>query len=327
MKIGIIEFNSCHSETLLSWIEYINNKNYNYNIFVKNKKNNWLDYYNSLINFRSKILLINNLDFMIDEYDILFINTSHIVDTNNDLFKKMIEYNKKIIFIHHYDKPLFKNTINNIIVTPLLKKYIKKKTKSDIINYILPIFKFKKISKEEFKYLFCFIGNMRHRNLINFEKILELSINYNFKILYIGNNFGLENFNLNKYKNFVHFSNLNSIDFIEKLSYVKYLLPIVNTKKCYSKKRLTGIIPLGINFNIPLIINSIIANIYNFNNLNSIIYNDKNFVEIIIKIINKEYDYISLKNNLSKMNEKIIKNNNEILDNIIYKIKNFRPIY
>jgi hypothetical protein len=323
MKIAIIEFNNCHFETLMTWIEYAILKNYDYKIFVdiENIKNNWLDYYNTIVNIKDNIVLINELKKTIDDYDILFMNTSHIINTTNTFIKELKNYNKKTIFIHHYDKCLFKNTYNNIIVTPLLKKMIKKNIKNNSISYILPIFNVREISKENYKYLFCFIGNMRHRELIYFQKILDLSNIYNFKILYMGNYFGIENYDFKNYNNFVHFKNLSSIKFIEHLSYVKYLLPIINNKKCYSKKRLTGIIPLSINFNIPLIINSKIADIYNFKDINSIIFNDNNFNEIIIKIINCEYNYLSLKKNLVNLNKNIINNNNNIIDDIVCKIK------
>ena len=135
-------------------------------------------------------------------YNILFLNTSHIIDGEESYFKLINNYTNKTIFIHHYDKCFFKKSKFNIIVTPLLKRFLKKKIKNNI-NYILPIFKSINLSNKKHEYLFGFIGNMRHRNLEKFKKILDLSNIYNFKILYIGNYYGIEKFNFNNYINMI----------------------------------------------------------------------------------------------------------------------------
>lgn len=312
MNLGLVEFNNCHSETLLSIIEYSIKRNINLNIYLNNIENTWISFYENL--YKLNINPIINLKYDIDNFDFIILNTSHIIDGNKDYFNFIKNYKEKTIFIHHYDKPFFKNIKNNLIVTPLLKKFLKKYYNKNSINYFLPIFNTIDLNQKK-KYLFCFVGNMRSRNIDLFFKILDLSLEYDFKILYIGNFFGIENFDFSKYKNFESFKNLNSIDFVNKLSSSKYLLPIIDLNKYYFKKRLTGIIPLSINFCIPLIINSKVAKIYNFDKNNSVIYED-NFENIINNILIEKINYQEIKNNLKIFNKKLLSKNYNILDDI-----------
>ena len=59
-----------------------------------------------------------------------------------------------------------------------------------------------------------------------------------------------------------NYPGLSTIDLINKLREIKYILPLAKKSGLFYWQRLTGSIPLSINLNIPLVIDSELEKIY-----------------------------------------------------------------
>ena len=90
-----------------------------------------------------------------------------------------------------------------------------------------------------------------------------------------------------------------------------FLLPLLDPdqQSLYLSKKTSGSFQLVYGFNIPIIIQKIFAEKYEFNNSNSIIYdNNQDFFNKLNYSINMKNDeYIYLKKNLKKMKNNIEK--------------------
>jgi hypothetical protein len=110
-----------------------------------------------------------------------------------------------------------------------------------------------------------------------------------------------------------NYPGLNTIDLINKLREIKYILPLAKKSGLFYWQRLTGSIPLAINLNIPLVIDSELAQIYSLHDC-AFIYNTS-ITEIFEQLmnINKE-EYINKMISIMKYKKRVYKiNNNNFL--------------
>jgi hypothetical protein len=105
-----------------------------------------------------------------------------------------------------------------------------------------------------------------------------------------------------------NYPGLKTIDLINKLREIKYILPLAKKSGLFYWQRLTGSIPLAINLNIPLVIDSELAKIYSIHDC-SFIYNTS-ITEIFEQLmnINKE-EYINKMISIMKYKKRIYKRN------------------
>ena len=285
-KILIIEIQNYHGECIPGFIKYFSILGYN-NIEIlitpELYKQNILDFTYFKLKIKYLIFSKDKIDTyislgMCDFYKICFFNT---LDIGMLKMRKYWHSNHKFksILVLHNKKNLEKYDLNfnNIVV---LKKF----------NKNLPFYEINPHYFGDYEYHvksnitnFVTAGNnlKQKKNfdlLINCVKKLLLNNIFNFHITIIGN--GYKNLT-----NFVSKTNLiKYITFTGRISYslmYKYIakndffLPLLdpNIHRSYLKDLTTGSFQLSYGFNIPLIIEKTFADAYNFNNNNSIVYN------------------------------------------------------
>jgi hypothetical protein len=208
--------------------------------------------------------------------------------------KKMLKVSKVI------NLPLSINTQNILPVYKSYYRYHNKKAKNRIT--------------------FAVIGAIRFDNSISKDKDIQLIIDIlekypdqNYKIYFFMRN---QDWKIITKKYRILLSNehvrnypgLTTIDLINKLREIKYILPLAKKSGLFYWQRLTGSIPLAINLNIPLVIDSELAKIYSIHDC-AFIYNTS-ITEIFEQLmnINKE-EYINKMISIMKYKKRIYKRN------------------
>ena len=213
-----------------------------------------------------------------------------------------------------------------------LQPYMKKMLKvSKVINLplsintqnILPVYKSYYCyhnKKAKNRITFAVIGAIRFDKSISKDKDIQLIIDILEK--YPDQNYKMYFFMRNqdwrvitkKYRILLsnehvrNYPGLNTIDLINKLREIKYILPLAKKSGLFYWQRLTGSIPLAINLNIPLVIDSELAQIYSLHDC-AFIYNTS-ITEIFEQLmnINKE-EYINKMISIMKYKKRIYKRN------------------
>ena len=219
----------------------------------------------------------------------------------------------------------------NIIVSPVINSV---KLDATMPVYMLPIYKsYKKLhykKSADGKIIFAILGGIRgtasgkilDRNLDLIQDVVEEfpHVNYEFQ-------FFMRKWDwvwICKKRPFLKectkvraFSGLQTPEMIKQLRYAKFILPIAKKNGWFYWQRLTGSIPFAINFNIPLIMDKKLAQIYNLENCCPTYENS--ILEIFKEIMNMNdsqyYKYIEeivkYKKQMYKQNTKNFK---EIID-------------
>ena len=199
-------------------------------------------------------------------------------------------------------------------------------------EYILPIYRnYKNIHyKSSPKTVFGIIGGIRilgngsttDRDLNHLKKFIEAHPNENYEFWIFMRKWdwiGItkrHKFLANNPK-IVSFAGLNTEQMIKRLHYVKFILPLSKKGGWFYNQRLTGSIPIAINFNIPLVIEEKLATIYGLENC-SFCYQDT--LEPLIDLINIEKDdYFNKIIELVKYKRKITKQNERNFINLCIK--------
>ena len=313
MKIGFYEENTYHTEILGTFIEpFLENSENEFVVYNGLDKSEWVNYYEKIYKFEVKshfdiIKDLNNLDKIIIGSSS---STSFFLDK---LDKGILDSIKnKIFYVTHLKEELnIYESKKTIVLSPL--------NKSDKNTFILPINNsYKIINKNKDKLIIGVIGRFKNDNRDS-DEIINLIINNKDKdfaiyifsrhIKFIPNKlFEIQKIYPDKLKFFLK---KNTEYMVKIFNQIKYLIPLSNKNSIYYKDRLTGIIPLSYNFNIPLVIENNLADIYNINSC--IKYNNS-----IQEVFNTLFtcDYNNLLNNLIIEKNKIILNNNLILQKL-----------
>ncbi len=331
--ILIIEFNNCHFETILGLCKYCTDLGYNVDVLTRGKAERIFQNI-KLPNLRVFECSIKTFDkiyktYDFSEYERILYNSKRIYFHNKkwsldgfDLseYYQQVKSGKKpnIYLQHHIDKYKdFQNDIQIILANPsknaelenvvvnahYFRKNIKRNNKNGITNFIS-------------------IGELSttRRNatlLIDSVKQLHSSGITNFKITIIGRG------NLEKLPVEIqpYFNILGRVDYqtmfneIEKADFILPLLdPTIKEHDRYKKDGTSGTFQLVYGFLKPCIIHKTFANIYDFTNADSIVYEDNSDLNLAMKNaieINKN-EYIILQENLKNKVEEI---KNQSLEN------------
>jgi len=309
MKIAYYEENDYHTEILGTFL--IKFDNCEITVYNTHDKSEWMQYYKNICGFDLKPaeMLIDNYD----QYDKIIIGTS----TNTKNFLDKLDKNKllhKLLFVCHLKEDLhICPQSNTIVLTPL--------NNTNATTYILPINNLYNDIHKKRNNIIGIIGRFKNNNRDSSElvNLIEKYNKYNFSFYLFSRHIKFVPNQLielqKKYPNRIKiFLKVKTKELIEYFKVIKYLCPLNNDNSIYCKDRLTGIIPLSYNFNIPLIINKKLANVYNiqsgFTYEKSIIEIFENIIAIDDKLYSDKIKY------LLREKENIIKKNNEQLINL-----------
>jgi len=309
MKIAYYEENDYHTEILGTFLTKFDNCEIT--VYNTHDKSEWIQYYKNIWGFDLKPAetLIDNYKL----YDKIIIGTS----ISTELFLDKLDKNKlldKLLYVCHLKENL-NNEIQDktIVLTPL------NKTPN---NYcILPINNLYNDVFPKKDNIIGIIGRFKNNNRDSNE-LVNLIENYkchNFSFYLFSRHIKFVPRQLielqKKYPNHIKiFLKVKTKELVEYFKVIKYLCPLNDDNSIYCKDRLTGIIPLSYNFNIPLLINKKLANIYNIQS--GFIY-EKSIIEIFENIIAIDDQlYLDKIKCLLEEKKNIIKKNNEQLFNL-----------
>lgn len=309
--IAYYEENNYHTEILGTFVEYFHNNGVHLTIFNDGDKSEFILYYKKYFNFEVKKTgeLMNEYN----KYKYIIMGTGDETTKLNIIYESIRE---KIVPIYHILSNINVHIYQkNIVLTPL-----------NIVNksnqYILPIYNVNCGARNiEVKNIFALIGRFKDNNRDTTEliELVEKNRSDDYEIhLYIRNKKFIPNSLMNlskKYpKNLKISIGVKTIELEKRLMKTKFMISLISYDSCYHKDRLSGIIPLAYNFNIPLLIDDITNNIYGLKS--SIVYK-KSINEIFSKLLEINHDeYKVIINNMLTEKNKIIKNNNIILDSV-----------
>ena len=323
-EILIIEKYDFHGECIPGFIKYFQDLGYkNIDILINIKLNKLkplnISFFDNKINIFEyssqkienfitlgmcnfyKICLFITLEFKKSDKIRLYLYNKH-------KFKKLIVFhelfniNKKdILYYNIIVLKKFQTNIPVYEVNPHFFGEYKFHNKSKITNFI--IVGNIQLFRKNFLILFDSIEKLINNKINNFHiTIIGGKIEKKIKIL----------FNKAYLSKYVTFTGRIPYDIMYKyISKSDFLLPLLDPdqQSLYLSKKTSGSFQLVYGFNIPIIIQKIFAEKYEFNNSNSIIYdNNQDFFNKLNYSINMKNDeYIYLKKNLKKMKNNIEK--------------------
>lgn len=312
MKIAYYEENTYHTEIIGSFLEYFSK--INADIVIYNTLDKWsaIEYFQNFCKFTVKpnTELVNEYQsfdkIIIGTYEnsstddfprrLLHSDTSTNCSILMDKIKNIDQ--NKFVYICHLQNDINLNHENIIVLTPI-------NLINPSIKYILPIHNFITDVVPNKNNILTIIGRFKDKNR-DTDDLVKLIKNYNhfdfcihlfsrYKKFVPDVLFKLANEYPNKFK--IHLKTKTNI--LDKhLKNSKYILPLVSKHSCYHKDRLTGNIPLAYNYNVPLIIDKTLQNIYGIENCVSYQNSLTEIIESVTKISEDEYN-----NLVSKMME------------------------
>jgi hypothetical protein len=315
VHFGIIQFSNKHTEIFGTFIEILKKYNWPITIYynLESDEYTFLKYYEKIFG-KLDICPITEINYDLD----LFIIVSSSDYKNNTSTIEQIAH--KSIFIHHqkiHHRPFMKKTIT---VSPVIQT-----AEMPINEYILPIYRnYKNIhyksSYSSSKTVFAVVGGIRihangvptDRDLTQLRNFIEAHPNDNYEFWFFMRKWdwiGISKrhkFLANNPK-IIGFAGLTTEQMIKHLHHVKFILPLSKKGGWFYNQRLTGAIPIAINFNIPLVIEEKLATIYGLENC-SFCYQDTLEPLISLITISKD-DYYSKILELVKYKKRITKQN------------------
>ena len=317
--ILLIEINDHHQETLMGYYKYLNELNYNVEIITNSLADN--PFYNNYNNlkvwyFSKDEILKLFVYYNFDKYKRIIFNSKLIYGkkgTSTDIFNflsKVPKGQKENIYVqHHIDKINDDNSKQIILANPAHNK--------DLSKLVVNPHYFGEVAITPKSNLTTFISigelNPIRRNssvLIDaLQKLVDKGI-VNFKVTIVGSG-KLKNLPkiIRPYINIK--GRLSFQDMYKELENADFFLPLldpdITSHKRYMDSGTSGSFQLIYGFLKPCIIHKTFADIYNFNNDNSIVY-EKNSefshkLEQAINLSNR--DYLYLQNNLKEAVKKI----------------------
>jgi len=321
VHFALIQLTKKHTEIFGTFLEIILHNNWDITIYynLNADEYSFLPYYMNLFQKKFEIKMPKQLIEDKDQFDYFIWMSSSDENYIPECFK-LKEYADKSIYVQHQSAHMKEYMYKNIVVSPVIKL-------ANLQTYILPIYKNYKqmhyLPQQNQPIIFGIIGGIRtlkngkllDRDLEMIKKTIEKfpDENYEFHFfmrkfdwLWISKKYPF----LVKNKKIKGFFGLKTDDLIDKLRSVKFLLPISKKNGWFHWQRLTGVLPLAINLNIPLIIDEKLAKIYGLEEY-SILYKD-NLSEIFSNVVKMDdstyYEYIlktvKYKRKICKMNEK-----------------------
>ena len=331
-KFAIYQKGPRHTEIIGFLINCLQNISQNCHIDIYNNTDeckNWVEFYSLLFNIPDENRFDSELIYQnYSQYDLIIsttlTDTLHIPDCD------------KILYIAH---------VRSHIFLPFMKKRLTLSpltaTVCSVADWTLPVFEvnnsFEPIPKPQ---KFGIVGRpfQHFRNMADIIELIKAPHQEAFSIEFIGMSLHIDrtlealgvssSFNqddvkpmiLNMKKDLIDLNfnrNLPTVQYIQRLMQCKFLLTTVQEGEFYHKDRLTGTIPLAINFNIPLIIDQKTANIYSIDNTMAIIY-DKSLLEVIeYALAIPDEEYFDLIRNMRKYKSQHVAKNITVLNKFI----------
>lgn len=326
----VIEFNSGHFETILGYYKYLKDLGFNVEILM-NKRG--FAGFNSKVKENIKIWRFG-VEFLVKIFDKYFFNKeSYLVFNSKRVYDNLVEgtdlseiikYPKeKSIFVqHHIDKvfetpedkqiilanPAKDDRLENIVVNPHYFGDVKITDKNDITNFIM-------------------VGTLdeKRRNgnlIISATKTLVENGFENFKITVVGNG-NLDNIE-EKYSKFIDIKGgIDYKEMYEEMEKSDFFLPLldpdVKAQDRYKKAGTSGSFQLIYGFLKPCIIHKTFADIYNFTEKDSLIYEENqqlaNSMQKAIEMTKEEYK--NYQNNLKNAVENLEQTSLENFKNLL----------
>lgn len=314
MLIGYYEENKCHTEIMGTFLDFY--KNENIIVFNDGDTSDYINIFNKFVKFELKST--NEFEQYYDLCNFIIIGSS-----SNFKYYDKYKQSNKIIAIHHLleDGQNFKYN-NSICLTPINLQITN--------NYIFPINNFicNNIKKKYDCITIGCIGRFKNNNR-DIEDIIKLIKEYNhlnIRIVFFTRHTKFMSNKILKLKDeykdkIMIYYKFTQDRIIKYLDNIHYLCPFIDDDSIYNKDRLCGLIPFAFNYNIPLLINKQINDLYS---LNSPITYNKSITEIIEQLTS--FDEIIYNDYVNKMyieKNKILNINNDKMKFIfdIYRTK------
>lgn len=328
--ILLVEINDCHLETLLGLYDQLIKLGYNVEILINEPSENLFSTFKDIkvweFKRNSLLKLLKVVDF--SKYERIIYN-SKIIYTNegtpdlHEFLKKIPQGKKENIYLQHHIDRFFEypNDKQIILANPAKDERLEK----SVVN--AHYFGDVKITPKNDITTFITIGELsqKRRNcdlLINaLKQLVERGV-HNFKVEIIGNG-SLENLpeNIQQYfdiKGWLDFPKM--FETIENADYFLPLLdPAVEAHKRYMQDGTSGTFQLVYGFLKPSIIHKKFADVYDFNDGNSIVYAKNDTLSQAMKtaIDMNATEYSSLQNNLKSLVQEIEKISSENLKGML----------
>lgn len=322
IKIALIQIGKKHTEIMGTFVEYFVMKNFSFDIFydLENDNYSFINYYKTFFNANCNIYSPDNLIEYMKNYDYFIFTTS--ADKIKHEFAK---FPSRCIYVSHQPTHPRSFMIKNIIVSPNIRG---SHFNANITEYVLPIYKSYNESCGNYNSnILGIIGAIRfHEKDKDVNLLLEILNNYNEK-----SNFSFHIFMRRKDWNVISkkykilknnkliqfFPGLKTEDLIKRLKQCKYILPLAKIGGWFHWQRLTGALPLGINMNIPLIVDEKLKNIYNLKGVITYKNSINTVIDYAIKINKNEYN--KLITELIDYKNRIVAENHLKLDDLILR--------
>ena len=310
--ILILEFRYCHNECTPGYTKYFIDLGYNVDILIHESGSDCLSLFKDidkirLFTFRNITEIkmnIKKLSLIIKKYSFIMLESTE----------------KKNIYLTLYNNLGLLNISNSIFVFHEIKYIINKYSKYNYQNRIWTLGKFSKglqVNPHYFgdikiykknsitKFFLTSTVGRNYKNLI--DSVIKLkNDNLDFKIFITGRTklFNSNNISKNISDSFIYHYKASYFELykiVEKSDFIIIPLEIKNKyDKLFRTTRVTGSAQLSYGFLKPCLINQNFANFYNFNNKNSLLYNDSNLYDTMKKaILLNDQDYQQMRNNLN----------------------------
>lgn len=310
MSINIAYYEESQSHTeIFGFILYIiKDKNYNMTLFNDKDMSDYANYFKKFYNYDTK--KTDELISLHEKYDKIIIGSScdmNKIKNNTSLFENI---KNKIIYIVHIKEHLLEiNDNSNIIVlTPI--NVISKNT-----LYFLPIHGFYDNTIYKKKNILSIIGQCHRNYKRNIQSVITFITKYpneDYTFHFYSRSKSLVSPKLiemeNQYPDRIKiFIGLNGNSLEHHITNSKFILPLVPKDSIYHKDRITGSIPLAYNYNVPLVIDTQLKEIYQ---IKSCIEYKNDISEVIDVILNlSDGDYTNMVNNFIIEKNIILKQN------------------
>ena len=332
VHFALIQISRKHTEILGTFIEIILKNKWNLTIYYNLEQDEYtfVRFYKNLFESDLIVKSTNTLNDDIENIDYFIYSSSTDEKKMPEIFKNT-DLAFKTIYIQHQAPHFQKFMLKNIVVSPVIKSEELNKTQCE---YLLPIYKsYKKLhwSPLNKTTIFAIIGGIRtasngkilDRNLELINEILTKYPKGDYEFWFFMRKYDWIWIS-RKYKflrenpKIFGFPGLDTDLMVKSLRRAKFILPLAKKQGWFYWQRLTGSIPLAINFNIPMIMDKELAEIYNLQET-SLIYKDS-ILEIYDDIMNiKDEDYYKLVEANVKYKIKCCKENEKKLINLCLK--------
>lgn len=314
MKIAYYEENNYHTEIMGTFLEYFTKIGAEIVLYNTRDKSSTPNYFQQFCKFTIKPHTLLLKEYTL--FDLIVIGSSF--DTK-DFVNKLdkIDYSK-FVFICHHPSTIRKAYSKVLVVTPLNCR----PNLNPNIQYVLPIHNYNTNFMPIKQNILTIIGRFKDANR-NTPDLINLIVGYrhlNFVVYIFSRAVKFIPKQLMKlasiYPNKLQIILKANSDTLDKHLYKsKYILPLVNKNSWYHKDRLSGNIALAYNYNVPLIIDEKLKDIYHIQHC---ICYQNSLSEIIQNVVSmNDSQYECMVKGFMEEKRTILDANRQVLDSIL----------